>query len=231
MPIRAPAEGVPLSATSVIEVPHPLLTEAEAWLRSADAYRCARRHTGNADLGLNPDELVAETRDRLWRYVRRNPDAAVPESVAAYCARTMRNVAVDHLRRSPINRRSVDPDRRPEPVAPPLVEPGGGDLGDRVRGLLETSGAEPAVVAAALAYVTLAEHPDVDLGALPAPRAGAHEHDARLWPALWVAGERSCLPGADRLDGVATRRRRSRRMRAVKDLLGDTARALGVRTR
>ena len=212
-------------------MPHPLLTEAEAWLRSADAAHCARRHTRHADLGLSPDELVAETRDRLWRYVRRNPDAVLPDSVAAYCARTMRNVAVDHLRAHPAGRRPVDTARRPEPVAPPLVETDGCDLGERVRSLLECSGADPTVVAAALAYVTLAEHPDVDLGALPAPRAGAHEHDARLWPALWVAGERSCLPGADLLDGVATRRRRSRRMRAVKDLLGDTARALGVRAR
>ncbi len=213
-----------LTPTLQTEVPHPLLSGADAWFRSDDASRCARTHARRC--GVPPQDLLAETRARIWRHVDRRPACPLPTSVPAYCARTMRNIANDHLRARPRDLLILDGGRWPEPVAPSFGHPETHDLGDRVRTLLETSGADPAVVAAALAYLTLAEHPEVDLVGLPGPRSGAHEHDARLWPALWIAGERSCLPVDGLADDPAARRRRSRRMRSVKDLLRDVGRRL-----
>jgi hypothetical protein len=74
------------------------------------------------------------------------------------------------------------------------------------------------VTAAALGWVTVTMFPDEIPSDAPSPRAGSPPHQARCWPALWFAGERTIFgSGGGAGDDARVRKARSRRIEAVLD--------------
>jgi hypothetical protein len=98
----------------------------------------------------------------------------------------------------------------------------GRDHLDDIRIAVEEPGGHPWLVAATLSVLTFTAHPEALPADGPAPVAGSRPDQARVWPALHLAGETDLFPGPDG-DPAARRRTRSRRINAVLGRLRDAA--------
>jgi hypothetical protein len=190
------------------------------WLRTPEATARARAVVRRYDLPGGPatvDDVLgdATVAVRAWQ---RGSSAHDPDNPAAYGTQVLRSVA----RRIAAGRvRAVDgplsldglgldPPERSQDAAPPPEE----GAGDEVRVLVERLGGPPWLVAAALSVVTFVIDPDAVPAGSPAPRAGSRPDQARVWPALDLAGQGDLFPGPDG-DPPSRRRTRARRITAV----------------
>jgi hypothetical protein len=189
----------------------PAFREAQAWLASAEARAAAKKLLHQYGLAANPDDVTQDALFSLWQHLTKHPEHSI-DSVPAYCRTIMRNVVTKAAQ----GFEAVSFDEAPdiEDQQMPEIE---STLGDDLRAALEAgSCAKPWVTAAALNYVTLAAHPSIDTHRSPLPLAGATPEQARVWPSLWFAGERS--PGLFPTPGkhsAAQRKRLSRAAAAV----------------
>lgn len=189
----------------------PAFREAQAWLASAEARAAAKKLLHQYGLGANPDDVTQDALFALWQHLAMYPEHSI-DSVPAYCRTIMRNVVAKAAQGFEAVSFDESPDIEDQQI--PEVE---STLADDLRAALEAgSCAKPWVTAAALNYVTLAAHPSIDTHRAPLPIAGATPEQARVWPSLWFAGERS--PGLFPTPGkhsAAQRKRLSRAAAAV----------------
>ena len=217
---------------------------AYAWLSSDEAERWAKKLLAQYRLRIEPHEITSDAMEKILLAVRAKPERFDDETWVKgradhYCITVMRRMMVDILRgrkRAPlallddVDGEHFDPtddvisdiDVMLHDGRPTDSGPGGGDLLDRLRVGLESSGAKPWVVSAALSWFTLAAFPQTDTGKSPVPEAGAHPAHARLWPSLWFAGERDLFESGGGRSSAALRKKRSRRMREVDDAMTET---------
>jgi DNA-directed RNA polymerase specialized sigma24 family protein len=196
----------------------------QEWLTGADARAAAAAELqGAAAVGLEIDDLLAETALRLWRTFR---DRAEPvaegddgRGLLRYARRALGNTAIDAYRAAA---------RRPEqPDADVGTDRGAGDgdvdHGDdptwlpAARRVLHAELDEaPVAAAAALAAVVLLAEPVVLADDVPRPQRGATPAQAAGWAGLWfVDGDRLWVAP----DDAAARQRRSRAGRQVDQRL------------
>jgi len=189
----------------------PAFREAQAWLASAEARAAAKKLLHQYGLGANPEDVTQDALFSLWQQLAKYPEHSI-DSVPAYCRTVMRNVVAKAAQGFEAVSFDESPDIEDQQM--PEVE---STLADDLRAALEAgSCAKPWVTAAALNYVTLAAHPSIDTHRAPLPLAGATPEQARVWPSLWFAGERS--PGLFPTPGkhsAAQRKRLSRAAAAV----------------
>lgn len=198
-----------------------------AWLASADARAAARHELGRLGLDVyDPDDLLHDVAVRLLR-----ADLPALQRPIAYARRSVQRRALDLLRGERARPTIAGPDQE---ATEPVTEPAEGGAGpadlaaagaaeDAIRrALFATLGrAKTWTVAAGLTTITLRMYRSVQLPAA-APRPDADEPDkADRWAALWLAGETDVFPdpAAGRADTPAIRQARSRKLRAVDELL------------
>lgn len=198
-----------------------------AWLASADARAAARHELGRLGLDLyDPDDLLHDVAVRLLR-----ADLPALDRPIAYARRSVQRRALDLLRGERV--RPVT-DGEPDETAT-IADPGdapadlaaAGAAEDAIRRALFAllGRAKTWTVAAALSTLTLRLYRSVPLPAA-APRPETEEPDkADRWAALWLAGETDVFPdlAAGRADTPAVRQARSRKLRAIDDLLRSVA--------
>jgi hypothetical protein len=170
---------------------------------------------------VKPDDLISDTRTRIWLRLARNPDGLDAKNPAGYCVQVMKNLIRDALQGQ---RREHLTDIDPRVDQPFVADVDGDDSSiDQLRIALEDLAEPPVwVTAAALNYVTLAAHPAVDIRGAPTPRAGANPDQARMWPALWFAGQRDGLFPTTQPD-AAQRKRLNRAAGKVNNVLRQAA--------
>lgn len=186
------------------------------WFRSRDAFRVAaallRRRRLSADDATLDDVLADASVAVLARM--RSPRPLVVDNPAAYGTAVVRSV----VRRVAQGRdRLVE--ELPGDIAVDECELSDPTAGDALRVAIESraDGTRPWLTSALLTYLTLSMHPDALPPHAPRPRAGSAPHQARCWPALWMAGERSLFPSGA---GDACRKARSRRIGQVMEAWG-----------
>lgn len=197
-----------------------------AWLASADARAAARHELRRLGLdAYDPDDLLHDVAVRLLR-----ADLPALERPMAYARRSVQRRALDLLRGERVRPAIAGHDDATEPAFEPADGAAGpadlaatGAAEDAIRrALFATLGRAKAwTVAAALSTLTLRMHRSVQLPAA-APRPDTDEPDkADRWAALWLAGETDVFPdpAAGRTDTPAVRQARSRKLRAVDELL------------
>lgn len=200
-----------------------------AWLASADARAAARHELGRLGLDLyDPDDLLHDVAVRLLR-----ADLPALDRPIAYARRSVQRRALDLLRGERVRPRAAadgDPDETAtiadDGDAPADLAAAGAAEDAIRRALFAVLGrAKTWTVAAALSTLTLRMHRSVQLPAA-APRPETDEPDkADRWAALWLAGETDVFPdiAAGRADTPAVRQARSRKLRAVDELLRSVA--------
>lgn len=199
-----------------------------AWLASADARAAARHELRRLGLDVyDPDDLLHDVAVRLLR-----ADLPALDRPVAYARRSVQRRALDLLRGERV-RRHHDEGALEEPAtiadagATPAELAAAGAAEDAIRRALFAAlgRAKAWTVAAALSTLTLRMHRSVPLPAA-APRPETDEPDkADRWAALWLAGETDVFPdaGTGRTDSPAIRQARSRKLRAVDELLRSVA--------
>jgi hypothetical protein len=214
---------------------------AYEWLSSKEAEDWAQKLLSQHRLGIDPKEITSDAMFNIHSLVTANPERFIGENwengrADHYSIRVMRNLIVDVLRgrkRSPfalleekdgghfdsVDETITDIDVLLHEGTPSGHEAGGGELLDRLRTALEGSGAKPWAVSAALSAFTLSAFDEIETGKAPRPEAGAKPQHARLWPSLWFAGERDVFDKTGSGSSTALRRKRSRRMKEVEDLM------------
>ncbi len=191
----------------------------QQWLLSADARAAAASELrGSAIVGLEADDLLAETAVRLWRTLR-DRDEPVDEGddghgLVRYARRALRNAAIDALRAAA---------RRPEVPVPEPIEVDPDDSGPGVRGWLHAvrralhaeMDESPRRAAAALAAAAVLAD-GLDLPAdVTQPVRDVTPSQAAVWAGLWyVEGDGLFGDGGD-----AGRQRRRRVSNQVSDVL------------
>ncbi|MBS1839068.1 MAG: hypothetical protein JST64_15345 [Actinobacteria bacterium] len=204
---------------------HPTVGGVEVleWLRSSEARSVARGRLRSAGL-LSSEDLVDDVLgDATVSVLRRlrGPEPLVLDSAAAYGATVVRN-QIRALARG--RDRLVEADEAAMVELHEAQEQATAlDLDpwfeDDVRVVLEHLGGTATLLSAALALLTFIVHPGSEPAEAPTPRAGSRPDQARCWPALWLAGERSIFPDrrlGDAGDSAALRRRRARRIAQVQ---------------
>lgn len=185
------------------------------WLRSDEALRLTRKRLSLAGFGDGLD-LVGDVLSDAAVAVMKRARSVKPfelDNPAAYGTRVVQNV-VKHLARGNVVHLEDlgEMASGPELEVPP-------DVADDLRVIVERDGAAAWLDSAALACICLIMFPEHLPEQAPAPLAGARPDQARVWPALWFAGERDLFPsdGAD-----PQKRKRARRIAKVQDHLEDT---------
>ena len=228
----------------------PFEERAYAWLRSPEAERWSKRLLKEYRLRIEPSEITSDAMEKIYLAVRAKPQRFDDEKWAKgradhYCITVMRRMIIDILRgrkRAPFallddaDGEHLDPaeelisdlDVLLHDGSPTETGPGGGELLDRLRVSLEHSGAKTWVVSAAMSWFTLAAFPKTETGKAPMPEAGAKPSHARLWPSLWFAGERDLFEFNGSGSSAALRRKRSRRMKEVDDLMSNARARIGI---
>ena len=174
------------------------------WAFGAQSVQVARSELKRAHLPL--DDLMVEALNdavlaNIIRHVERNPQQRY-ENVPGYGRRVTRFT----LTRLASGKNVVDiseldlPEESPEPLRNEVL--------DSTRFYIEQAGGPLWLMAASLAYVTLAAYEDVRPSSAPWPKAGAKLQVALGWPALWLAGVQEVFP-AETGDGKRRRRNRS----------------------
>ncbi len=205
------------------------------WLLATEARQAAKAELRRYGIdSYDPGDLI---NDVVVRVLQADFDVAAANPIA-YARRALTNRARDLLSGDRVRRRrhvsptvlSDDGDER-DPLAvledPIASDPSvlavatavEADLRRRLQVALALT--KTWVVAAALTTLTLRLHDDVAVPEdVPTPEVG-HRDQADRWAALWLAGEVSAFPDADRRrrDDAAMRQARSRRLREVDALL------------
>lgn len=197
--------------------------EVLEWFRTGEARSVARGRLRSAGLLTSEDLLDDVLADATLSVLRRlrGPEPLVLDSAAAYGATVIRN-QVRALARgrdrlvSNDEAAMVELHEAQEQASALDLDPW---FEDDVRVVLEHLGGTATLRSAALALLTFIVHPGSEPAEAPTPRAGSRPDQARCWPALWLAGERSIFPDPDpggAGDPAAVRRRRARRIAEVQ---------------
>lgn len=194
---------------------HPAFVEASAWLASIEARRRAAAMLHRCGLQGEPADVAQDALHSLWCRLDRNPETTI-DDVPAYCTVVMRNVV-----RSTLRGFDADPIDDVDDLAdqPRIDLPSDPHLEGDLRTAIESLGGEVWVAAAAINFVTLTAHPQIDISDSPAPIAGATPDEQRIWPSLWFAGKRDGFPDFGRYH-AAKRKRLSRAGQLVRERLG-----------
>lgn len=196
-----------------------------AWLASGDARAAARHELHRLGLDVyDPDDLLHDVAVRLLQ-------AELPalDRPVAYARRSVQRRALDLLRGERVRRLHVSDGEHDESLAvadagaTPADLAAAGAAEDAIRRALFAvlDRTKAWVVAAALGTLTLRLHRSVQLPT-GTPRPETDEAGkADRWAGLWLAGETDVFPdaAAGRTDTPAIRQARSRKLRAVDDLL------------
>jgi hypothetical protein len=193
------------------------VVEAQKFLNSAKARRFAQAHARRQGLDLPGEDVTSEAVINIWKRVDRNPTGLDDANVEAYCTTVIKRVVRDAARgRSDSMQFDEERDapggrgNASELMAPTQLEEASSSIADELRAAIECDDSIPDwVAAAALNFVTLTSHPDVNVSGAPKPEAGARPDQALMWPSLWFAGRRDGL-FPDPADDAARRKRRSR---------------------
>lgn len=196
----------------------------QEWLTGADARAAAAAELrGTATVGLEIDDLLAETALRLWRTFRDRTEPVAEgddgRGLVRYARRALGNTAIDAYRAAA--RRPEQPDAdvgadRADEVVVDLVDDDPTWLPVARRVLHAELDEAPVAAAAALAAVVLLAEPVVLADDVPRPQRGATPAQAAGWAGLWfVDGDRLWLAP----DDAAARQRRSRAGRQVDQRL------------
>lgn len=217
----------------------PFLRPCMDWLTSPEAEKAVRRLGRQYGLSaLDAEDLLGTATLRIWRYLEARQDLQI-DNVAGFCYRVVQRMIID-IMRGAIATAAVDEKLVPDTdwyakagIAP--VDPSdeheerveNHDGIDTVRAHLEASGADTRDVSAALTYITLIGHTDIDCDDLPQPRAGAKPEHALWWPCLWLATHDGTLfPKYD--SGSAAQRKRLQRARErAEDVLRSAFESMG----
>ncbi len=139
----------------------------------------------------NAESLAQDVvQDACVSVIRRfdSADDFVPDNPEAYATRVVQNT-VHSLGRGEIP--ADDLEGITEPFVPPSETD---DWFAEVRVVLDHSPTEPWLTSAALACICFTVHPDAIPDDAPYPKAGATPDQARVWPALWFAGQWDLFP-------------------------------------
>lgn len=195
------------------------------WLRTPDARAVAQRFVHRRRLPGGQamvDDVLSDASLAVLHRVRSTTPLAV-NTPGGYGTAVIRSVTRSLLQgHGPETDRHLEPWE--DPPQPPVeaVDP---TVADGVRTTIERLGSdEPWLTSAALTYVTLVLHPGSTPEALPAPKAGANERQARCWPALWIAGEHAVFPESGHDPNRRTRARRITKVLARIDVAFDSIR-------
>jgi hypothetical protein len=175
--------------------------ELTLWAYSDECTKVVRSELKRALLPTNDvmvDDLAAAVTNNILRHVDRNPEQTY-RNVPGYGRRVTRFT----LTRLSSGKELVDIDDLELPE--PAPEPHGNELLDSARVYIEQAGGPVWLMAAALAYLTMAAYEQVRPEQAPWPKAGAKPKVALGWPALWLAGVCDVFP-SDGKDGKRRRR-------------------------
>ena len=202
----------------------------ETWSRTADARHRARVICRCRRAGLTEQEVIADALSRFWLKAKKGTGPA-PDDPINYMTTMMRNIVTNvHRAWQDIEpKEHIDNVHTPGRIGPGDVwEPSPVDtrsdvirtigLAVAVRGAIETADATSADRSAALTFLALSDDgtsPRALDDDVPHPEAGARPDQARYWPAIWFAERDDRIFGG----GQATRRRRSRRINQVRQLV------------
>jgi len=187
------------------------------WLASPPAFRYAMKQlrlAGFTDAEWLAPDVVADAGVRVIRRFKPG-DGSLVDNPEAYATTVVRNTVRNLARGEAVGFDDLDPELTAEEWNP-LSE--ADDSGDELRVVLEQLSAEPWLTSAALACVCFIGHPDAIPEDAPSPKAGAKPEQARVWPALWFAGQRDLFPDG-RTDPC--KRTRARRIEKVLNHLED----------
>ena len=202
----------------------------ETWSRTADARRRARVICRCRRAGLTEQDVIADALRMFWMQAKKCTGPA-PDDPISYMTTMMRNIVTNVHRAwqdvEPMEQ--IDNVHTSGHIGPGDVwEPAPVDtrsdlirtigLAVAVRGAIETADASSADRSAALTFLALSDDgtsPRALDDDVPHPEAGARPDQARYWPAIWFAERDDRIFGG----GQATRRRRSRRINQVRQLV------------
>ena len=218
-------------------------TAALRWLATADARAAAVYEVTARSLPKEmADDLLSLVAVALAQRFA-SPSAAEIDDPVAYARRSLTMRAID-LQRGAIRDRHnrtpwpVDAEGEPVDVHDSVALPI--ELGHEIDTAIlavrravaaQLSNARPWAGAAAMTVLTLTVHRDVPVPpGVPTPDAN---DDLQLirWAALYLAGQRTCFPTDGNAEDDAMRKRRSRALRAVDDVLVTATAASDVETR
>jgi len=171
------------------------------WAYGEQCIKLVRAELKRAHLPVS-DVLVEDVAERvlvnLIRHVQRNPGRTY-DNVPGYGRMTVRHVVT-----RVVSGRDPVPLDEAVDLEPASVDQPRNELLDSARTYVQQAGGPVWLVAAALAYLTLAAYEDVRPAGSPWPQAGAPYRTALGWPSLWLAGVRDVFPAG----GKDTKRRR-----------------------
>ena len=202
----------------------------ETWSRTADARHRARVICRCRRAGLTEQDVIDDALSRFWLKAKKGTGPA-PDDPINYMTTMMRNIVTNvHRAWQDIEpKEQIDNVHTPGRIGPGDVwEPSPVEtrsdvirtigLAVAVRGAIETADASSADRSAALTFLALSDDgtsPRALDDDVPHPEAGARPDQARYWPAIWFAERDDRIFGG----GQATRRRRSRRIDQVRQLV------------
>lgn len=223
--------------------------ELQAWCLGPQGRGAAARSLRRTRLSADPgavDDLCQQVFIKVWQRLQRGPldGPAHTSAVEAYAEVTVRNAANDLIRRGARDRLDelTDPTKRfgliehldeeSDPDSGTGAQPSH-IVGQPVRWALHAHLAErqrrlqPWTIAAALVFVELADHPDLELLAdTPRPhRQSRASHDGAGWAALAYAGRIDCFTQPET---SAVRERRSTALARMRTALVAAAEAAGA---
>lgn len=201
------------------------IDEIALLLNGPEGHRIAGIALRNHGTHLDAGDLISEAVIAVMAAIDRGVEILEP---LGYCFGVMRNV----LRRTVGGIEvMVDPTTYRFDQAPTHTADAGPESRDRIdqaevdrrfdeiRAEIETAPVPVAIRAAALARLTLGDAIGIDVTDLPAPIAGAAPDEAVWWPCAFLATRDVRLFPPDGRAGQAGRKRRSRFIRSVRDLL------------
>lgn len=167
---------------------------------------------------LEPDDLIGAALEAIVNAVDRGTEIIDP---LAYSYGIMRNALVGVLGGAEV---PLDPETHV------LSEADSGPSGsfdqtvvdrefDRIRNGLETSGADTAQIAAALAKLVIGDDDSIEVDGLPQPVAGAAPDEAEWWICAYLATRDDVMFPEEGRAGQTARKRRSRFISAAKSLV------------
>ena len=202
----------------------PFLQPCLDWLTSDEARRSTQTVARQYGLHIDIDDILGQATMKIWRQLDARPDMHI-DNVTGYCYQIVKRLVVDVLR-GKLAGKTVDEKTVADITWYEKAGLSGGgtssrsagdiDQVDTVYARLEACGAHPRDVSAALTYVTLAGHSDVDYADLPKSKAGAKPEHALWWPCIWLAThDMTLFPIMDK--GSSAQRKRLQRARERAD--------------
>jgi hypothetical protein len=167
---------------------------------------------------LEPDDLIGAALEAIVNAVDRGTEIIDP---SGYSYGVMRNAMVGVLGGAEV---PLDPETHvvPKEDSPPIESFDQTAVDrefDRIRAGLETSGADTAQIAAALAKLVIGDDDSIDVDDLPQPVAGAAPDEAEWWICAYLATRDDVMFPEEGRAGQTVRKRRSRFISAAKALV------------